>query len=740
MSSRAESRACPRLLRVGCGLAIGFAGCCLLMMFACKPPAALASANANWGAGVEAGAPANASPTPQVALTSVSCPSAGNCAAGGRYFDSSGHSQGLLQSQSSGAWAAGIEAPLPANAGANPATEINSVSCASEGDCSAVANYRDSSNNRQGVLWTESSGAWATGVGASLPADAPSQPFVSFSSVSCASAGDCSAVGGYVDGSGSFQGLLMTETAGTWGTGVEAGLPADAGAIPNVGLTSVSCPSAGNCSAVGTYADSSGATQGLLLTESSGAWATGLEVSLPGIAAADPIVAIPSVSCSSAGNCSAVGTYTDSSGHREGVLLSETAGVWATGVEAQLSANAASNPMVILNSVSCPSAGNCTAVGHYLDSSGKLQGLLLTETAGVWATGVEASLPSNAGTVPNVVLNSVSCPSAGNCAAAGQYTDSSFHTQGLLLTESSGRWATGVGASLPANAAANPDAALISLSCASAGSCIVAGVYDDSSGPQGLLLTAAPLSPTLSASAPASATAGSRVSASLVSATLAGGAAPIGTVAFKVFGPQSSPPGSCTSGGTMVGSASVSGNATYHPSAGFAPATPGDYWWHASYGGDPSDKAAASACGAAMAKTIVAPPSQPSGPPPGPPGIKPHRPTLSAVNLGSKRFAARTGTKLKLTVSQAAAIRVLITRAVKGRRIRGVCKRGAKAGKRCTTTITKRTLRFSAKAGANAFKLRLRGLPTGKYTAAVTAQNANGRSGTVKRKFTIARR
>ncbi len=34
------------------------------------------------------------------------------------------------------------------------------------------------------------------------------------------------------------------------------------------------------------------------------------------------------------------------------------------------------------------------------------------------------------------------------------------------------------------------------------------------------------------------------------------------------------------------------------------------------------------------------------------------------------------------------------------------------------------------------FKLRLRGLAKGKYTAAVTAQNANGKSGTVKRKFT----
>ena len=82
MSSGGKSRACPRLRRVGCGWAVGFASCCLLWMFALQPPGAFASANANWGAGVEASAPANAGPIPQVALTSVSCPSAGNCAAG----------------------------------------------------------------------------------------------------------------------------------------------------------------------------------------------------------------------------------------------------------------------------------------------------------------------------------------------------------------------------------------------------------------------------------------------------------------------------------------------------------------------------------------------------------------------------------------------------------------------------------------------------------------------------------
>ena len=55
-----------------------------------------------------------------------------------------------------------------------------------------------------------------------------------------------------------------------------------------------------------------------------------------------------------------------------------------------------------------------------------------------WATGVEASLPANAGTNPDAgfapVLGSVSCASAGNCTAVGTYDDSSRHEQGLLLT------------------------------------------------------------------------------------------------------------------------------------------------------------------------------------------------------------------------------------------------------------------------------------------------------------------
>ena len=80
--------------------------------------------------------------------------------------------------------------------------------------------------------------------------------------------------------------------------------------------------------------------------------------------------------------------------------------------------------------------------------------------------------------------------------------------------------------------------------------------------------------PTLSVSGPLSGTAGSPIPASSISATLAGGSAPTGTITLTVFGPQSSPPTSCASGGATVGTASVNGNGTYQPSAGLHPAQP----------------------------------------------------------------------------------------------------------------------------------------------------------------------
>ena len=371
----------------------------------------------------------------------------------------------------------GVKALLPANAGARPDVSVVSVSCASAGNCSAVGRYRNMSGNFQGLLLSETSGTWQRGVQAILPANAGSKPFAWFDSVSCSSPGNCAAVGFY-NNSGNSHGLLVTETSGTWQPGVEAVLPANGSHTGDVTINSVSCASAGNCTAVGSYFDNATNGHGMLLTESSGTWQQGIEPPLPANADA---LALTSVSCVSAGNCTVVGAYDDSSHHIQGLLLTESSGTWQTGIEAVLPANAsASAAFPQLQSVSCVSVGNCTAVGYYFNSAGR-QGLLLTETSGTWQPGIEAILPANARSNPWVGLPSVSCVSAGNCTAVGGYDDSSHHHQGLLLRQTSGTWQTGVAAPLPVNAGSNPNVHLDSLSCVSAGNCAAVGGYHDSS-------------------------------------------------------------------------------------------------------------------------------------------------------------------------------------------------------------------------------------------------------------------
>jgi hypothetical protein len=474
--------------------------------------AAAPAARLAWGLGVEAVLPANAAPTKQSAgVSSVSCPSAGNCSAVGAYKDTSGVEQVLLLTETNGSWSTGVEAVLPVNMSpTTPAVSLRSISCASAGNCSAVGTYCASaictgnrygqtSGSIEGLLLNETDGGWAVGVEAALPANAAAtDQHVMLDSVSCASAGNCGAVGSYVDSSGAVKGLLLTESAGGWATGVEPTLPANAVASGSASLDAISCVSAGNCGAVGGYINDSFGMDGLLLTETAGSWATGVEAPMPANALAVREIGLSAVSCTSAGNCGAVGSYVDSSHETQGLLLNETAGTWATGVEAPLPANARSTypgPGGILTSVSCPSVGNCGAVGYYFDGSvGTFDGLMLNETAGTWANGVEAALPADAKAQNGANLDDISCSSAGNCAALGTYWDNSVGgLDGLVLTETAGGWATGVDAALPANAAGG--GLLRAVSCVSVGNCTVVGSYTDrTGGGEGLLIGGSPAS------------------------------------------------------------------------------------------------------------------------------------------------------------------------------------------------------------------------------------------------------
>jgi len=113
-------------------------------------------------------------------------------------------------------------------------------------------------------------------------------------------------------------------------------------------------------------------------------------------------------------------------------------------------------------------------------------------------------------------------------------------------------------------------------------------------------------SPVVVVSAPSTVTNGTPVDPT---AAVTGSSSSSGTFTFSYFDQQPTQ-AQCAAGGTEAGTAIVQGTTwTYIPNttnSGFTP-PPGDYWWYASFNGDPDNGVAESACGAGMPMTEVTP-------------------------------------------------------------------------------------------------------------------------------------
>jgi hypothetical protein len=85
--------------------------------------------------------------------------------------------------------------------------------------------------------------------------------------------------------------------------------------------------------------------------------------------------------------------------------------------------------------VSCATAGNCSAGGQFKDSAGHFQAFVAGEVNGVWGAAKElrGTAALNAG--GNAAVYSVSCAAAGVCSAGGSYTDSANHQQVFVAGE-----------------------------------------------------------------------------------------------------------------------------------------------------------------------------------------------------------------------------------------------------------------------------------------------------------------
>jgi len=308
-------------------------------------------------------------------LTSVSCGSPGNCTAGGYYLGNSTSYQPFVVSEVNGTWHNAFRVPgivsRPANGHVGPTARVGSVSCASAGNCSIGGSYYDASHI-QAFVANKVNGIWRKAV--KVPGTAAlNKGDAQVNSVSCASPGNCSAGGSYTDRVGHEQLMVISEVKGTWHNAFEVPGSAALNKGDYAQVSSVSCASAGNCSAGGWYMGSSSLDDPLVVSEVNGTWHNAIRV--PGITALTRHIfgTVLSVSCRSAGNCSAGGWYTDSSDLVQPFVVSEVNGTWHNAVKVPGIATLNRGGDAQVSSVSCGSAGNCSALGSYTDRSKRYQ-------------------------------------------------------------------------------------------------------------------------------------------------------------------------------------------------------------------------------------------------------------------------------------------------------------------------------------------------------------------------------
>jgi hypothetical protein len=282
----------------------------------------------------------------------------------------------------------------------------------------------------------ETSGVWGT------PIDVPGVAGGGVGSVSCASAGNCAAVGG--SGADGYPGFVISETNGVWGDAisVDTSQPGDSP------VRSVSCWSAGNCVAGGGYYDSASGTEGaVFVREKNGVWGQAIKIPID-VGSITSYPGVQSISCVSATSCAAGG---------EPFVMSEKKGVWRKPV-------AAPGPFGGVYSVSCGSTGNCAAGGAIDDGYGDYSGYVINSKNGVW--GKKRMVGGN-------FVTDVSCASAGNCGATGW----SYGPQTFFVAETAGVW--GQATDLGGVAAAAQGA---TISCVKKPRCALGGLLTDTTG------------------------------------------------------------------------------------------------------------------------------------------------------------------------------------------------------------------------------------------------------------------
>jgi len=261
-------------------------------------------------------------------------------------------------------------------------------------------------------------------------------------------------------------------------------------------VTSISCTGPGDCTAGGAYESSGNGNwdtdSAYVVSEVNGTW--GVEETVPGTAALNTALgaATTAVSCSSPGNCAAVGYYSYQYGKSAvgvaGFVVNQVSGRWGTARPVPALTRAARFAQV--TAVSCAPARtaaarkaglSCVAVGVSHLAAATSAGFVLADVRGTWGTA--RPVPGLAVTPPGSAVTSVSCPVPGTCGIGGYYAGPSRRRQAFVANEVNGTWRKAQPVPGSATLNAGGDASVTSVSCPAAGACAAAGAYQPKKGP-----------------------------------------------------------------------------------------------------------------------------------------------------------------------------------------------------------------------------------------------------------------
>jgi len=372
------------------------------------------------------------------AVNSVSCSSPGNCSAGGYYSNGSTRDQAFVVNEVNGTWGNALEVPGSQSLNVSGNAMVNTISCTAPGDCAAGGSFGFDQIFTQGFVVDELDGVWGTAM--SLDA-------TSIDTISCATPGNCSA-GGSVE-TGKYNRdhdpqteiVIADEVNGAWGSAVEppGSVALNSGGQANV--DSISCATPGNCAAVGGYENSQppngyhSSNEALVVNEVNGVWTNAKEVPRSGVLNVGGGAGLNAVSCTTPGNCSAGGSYLLRTNHFEAFVVNEVDGQWGTATEVPGVAILNRFGDAEVSAISCGSTGNCSAGGYVNggDFKASLSGrapFVVNEVHGRW----KVAMIIHGVTAPNSnsEIDTLSCSNSGVCEAGGSYTDRVQSTQAFV--------------------------------------------------------------------------------------------------------------------------------------------------------------------------------------------------------------------------------------------------------------------------------------------------------------------